>query len=34
MIHYSLLDGHVRMLLDVALEHVHHADEPGPKEGI
>jgi DNA-binding transcriptional ArsR family regulator len=34
MIHYSLLDGHVRMLLDVALEHVHHADEPGPKEGV
>jgi DNA-binding transcriptional ArsR family regulator len=34
MIHYSLLDGHVRMLLDVALEHVHHADEPGPQEGV
>jgi DNA-binding transcriptional ArsR family regulator len=31
MMHYSLRDGHVRMLLDVALEHVHHADDPGPK---
>ena len=31
MMHYSLLDGHVRMLLDVALEHVRHADDPGPK---
>ena len=31
MMHYSLRDGHVRMLLDVALEHVHHADGPGPK---
>jgi len=30
MMHYSLRDGHVRMLLDVALEHVGHADEPGP----
>jgi len=30
MMHYSLLDGHVRMLLDVALEHVGHADSPGP----
>jgi ArsR family transcriptional regulator, lead/cadmium/zinc/bismuth-responsive transcriptional repressor len=26
MAHYSLCDGHVRMLLDVALEHVGHAD--------
>jgi len=25
MMHYSLRDGHVRMLLDVALEHVQHA---------
>jgi len=31
MMHYSLRDGHVRMLLDVALEHVGHADEPGPR---
>jgi DNA-binding transcriptional ArsR family regulator len=31
MVHYSLRDGHVRMLLDVALEHVRHGDEPGPK---
>jgi len=31
MMHYSLRDGHVRMLLDVALEHVRHADAPGPK---
>jgi len=30
MMHYSLLDGHVRMLLDVALEHVGHADGPEP----
>ncbi len=30
MMHYSLLDGHVRMLLDVALEHVGHADSHGP----
>lgn len=30
MMHYSLRDGHVRMLLDVALEHVRHADERGP----
>jgi ArsR family transcriptional regulator, lead/cadmium/zinc/bismuth-responsive transcriptional repressor len=29
MMHYSLLDGHVRMLLDLALEHVGHADGPG-----
>ncbi|MGI8806960.1 MAG: ArsR/SmtB family transcription factor [Acidimicrobiales bacterium] len=26
MMHYSLRDGHVRMLLDVALEHVRHSD--------
>jgi DNA-binding transcriptional ArsR family regulator len=38
MMHYSLRDGHVRMLLDVALEHVRHADSgdadpasPGPE---
>jgi DNA-binding transcriptional ArsR family regulator len=31
MMHYSLRDGHVRMLLDVALEHVGHTDEPGPR---
>jgi len=31
MMHYSLRDGHVRMLLDVALEHVRHADDPGPE---
>jgi len=31
MMHYSLRDGHVRMLLDVALEHVRHADDPGPR---
>jgi DNA-binding transcriptional ArsR family regulator len=30
MMHYSLRDGHVRMLLDVALEHVHHGEAPGP----
>ena len=29
MMHYSLRDGHVRMLLDVALEHVGHADGRG-----
>jgi len=33
MMHYSLRDGHVRMLLDAALEHVRHADDPGPKAG-
>ncbi len=33
MMHYSLLDGHVRMLLDVALEHVGHADGPEPGVG-
>src|SRR4051794_34074751 len=27
MMHYSLRDGHVRMLLDLALEHVGHDDE-------
>ena len=26
MAYYSLTDGHVRMLLDVALEHVRHSD--------
>ncbi len=26
MAHYSLCDGHVRMLLDVALEHLGHVD--------
>jgi hypothetical protein len=26
MMHYSLRDGHVRMILDVALEHVRHSD--------
>ncbi len=31
MMHYSLRDGHVRMLLDVALEHVRHADTAGPE---
>lgn len=30
MMHYSLRDGHVRMLLDVALEHVRHSDGRGP----
>ncbi len=30
MMHYSLRDGHVRMLLDVALEHVGHAAGPSP----
>ena len=29
MMHYSLRDGHVRMLLDVALEHVRHSDGEG-----
>ena len=32
MMHYSLRDGHVRMLLDLALEHVGHADGAGPDE--
>jgi len=32
MMRYSLLDGHVRMLLDIALEHVRHADEPDPTQ--
>ena len=31
MMHYSLRDGHVRMLLDVALEHVRHSDGGGPE---
>lgn len=31
MIYYSLRDGHVRMLLDLALEHVRHG--PGGAEG-
>jgi DNA-binding transcriptional ArsR family regulator len=30
MMHYSLRDGHVRMLLDIALEHVGHGERPGP----
>jgi len=33
MMHYSLRDGHVRMLLDVALDHVRHGDGPGPEVG-
>lgn len=33
MMQYSLRDGHVRMLLDVALEHVAHADGAGRPEG-
>lgn len=33
MMHYSLLDGHVRLLLDVALEHVRHNDTRGAPEG-
>jgi len=34
MAHYSLCDGHVRLLLDVALEHLGHADsDPSPGEG-
>ena len=32
MMHYSLRDGHVRMLLDLALEHVGHGDGAGPRE--
>jgi DNA-binding transcriptional ArsR family regulator len=32
MMHYSLRDGHVRMLLDVALEHIGHADGAGPED--
>ena len=32
MMHYSLRDSHVRMLLDLALEHVGHADGAGPVE--
>ena len=31
MMHYSLRDGHVRMLLDVALEHVRHSDGGGTR---
>ena len=31
MMHYSLRDSHVRMLLDVALEHVRHSDGDGPR---
>lgn len=30
MMRYSLRDGHVRMLLDVALEHVRHSEGRGP----
>ena len=30
MMHYSLRDGHVRMLLDIALEHVRHSDGGDP----
>lgn len=30
MMHYSLRDGHVRLLLDVALEHVRHTEGGGP----
>ena len=29
MAYYSLTDGHVRMLLDVALEHARHGDPTG-----
>ena len=28
MIYYSLDDGHVRVLLDVGLEHLRHASDP------
>ena len=28
MVYYSLDDGHVRMLLDVGLEHLRHASDP------
>lgn len=31
--YYSLIDGHVRMLLDLALEHDHHGDAGGPGRG-
>ena len=30
VMHYSLRDGHVRLLLDVALEHVRHTEGRGP----
>jgi DNA-binding transcriptional ArsR family regulator len=30
MMHYSLRDGHVRLLLDVALDHVRHSEGGGP----
>jgi hypothetical protein len=30
MMRYSLRDGHVRMLLDLALEHVGHGDDRSP----
>jgi DNA-binding transcriptional ArsR family regulator len=30
MMHYSLRDGHVRLLLDVALEHVRHSEGGRP----
>jgi len=29
--YYSLIDGHVRMLLDVAVEHERHQDGPAPE---
>lgn len=32
MMFYSLRDAHVRLLLDVALEHVHHDPEADPAE--
>lgn len=34
MIHYSLRDGHVRMLLDLALEHVGHDDDRSGPEAM
>ena len=34
MMRYSLRDGHVRMLLDVALEHIGHADGAGPEDQL
>ena len=34
MAHYSLCDGHVRMLLDVALEHLGHGDADGSPNAL
>lgn len=33
MIYYSLDDAHVRLLLDLVREHLHHDEGPAPKRG-